>query len=516
VNEAQMIQQNLQLAIQFHQAGDLAKAGALYRQILQQMPRHPDVLHLLGLVSHQSGQHDIAVDLIRKAISITGGNPGYFSNLGLALEALNRLDEAASAYRKALSLKPDFAQALLNLCQLLGRRTDISPELLDCSMQLGSRFLSQGNLPAAEICYRDVLDQDETNSHALKALTKIYNKAGLRTTPPASDRDSRQDTVAGPCYLLIKSWGCGFWSDVGSVLGALLLAEVTDRIPVIHWGSNSLFGDGSGRDAFTHYFEPASEISLNNMEKVNSSEYFPPKWNQGNLLQEDLNKWQGSYSRMPPYSFIDRKETVAVCDFFVNVVDVMPWIPVHHPMHGKSALDVFHWLIQKYLKPRLSVVEQVEEFYRSHLADHPFVSIHLRGSDKAREAKDLAIINQSSIHRLEDLDPSWKIFLLTDDENWLRVVNERFGPRVITTSCTRTNSTQGVHFLATGSNRIRVGREVLIDTYVALRANQFIGNGWSNVSGMIAVMKNWAADDCILYGVHRLLRRNLTVYALGM
>jgi hypothetical protein len=36
------------------------------------------------------------------------------------------------------------------------------------------------------------------------------------------------------------------------------------------------------------------------------------------------------------------------------------------------------------------------------------------------------------------------------------------------------------------------GREIMIDTYLALRADRFIGNGRSNVSAMIAVMKDWA------------------------
>ena len=42
-------------------------------------------------------------------------------------------------------------------------------------------------------------------------------------------------------YLLIKSYG--FWSDVEHVIGALLLAEMTGRTPVVHWGGNSYFTD---------------------------------------------------------------------------------------------------------------------------------------------------------------------------------------------------------------------------------------------------------------------------------
>lgn len=58
-------------------------------------------------------------------------------------------------------------------------------------------------------------------------------------------------------FLLIKSWGYGFWSDVEHVIGALLLAEMTGRTPVVHWGGNSYFSDDEGGGT---PFEPFSNL----------------------------------------------------------------------------------------------------------------------------------------------------------------------------------------------------------------------------------------------------------------
>ena len=44
-------------------------------------------------------------------------------------------------------------------------------------------------------------------------------------------------------YLLIKAWGFGFFSDVNHIIGQLLIAELTGRIPIVYWGKNSLFGE---------------------------------------------------------------------------------------------------------------------------------------------------------------------------------------------------------------------------------------------------------------------------------
>jgi protein O-GlcNAc transferase len=83
---AMTIEQALQLALAHHQAGRLAEAEALYRQILTQQPNHTDSLHLLGVIALQFGRDDVAVDLISKAISIKPNIQEGHNNLGIALK----------------------------------------------------------------------------------------------------------------------------------------------------------------------------------------------------------------------------------------------------------------------------------------------------------------------------------------------------------------------------------------------------------------------------------------------
>ncbi len=63
-------QNTFDLALQHHQAGRLADAEALYRQILSEQPNDLDALHLLGVIAYQTGRNDVAVDLIRRAIDL--------------------------------------------------------------------------------------------------------------------------------------------------------------------------------------------------------------------------------------------------------------------------------------------------------------------------------------------------------------------------------------------------------------------------------------------------------------
>ena len=101
-------------ALAHHKAGRLAEAERLYRLILADESRHSDSLHLLGMVAHQTGRHEVAIDLIGQAISIVGTAPSYHYNLGVVLAELERYEEAVAAYDAALRFKPDFAEALSN------------------------------------------------------------------------------------------------------------------------------------------------------------------------------------------------------------------------------------------------------------------------------------------------------------------------------------------------------------------------------------------------------------------
>jgi len=109
------ISQAFQQAIEFHQAGHLPQAETCYLQILQIDPHHLDALHLLGLLAHELGRNELAVELIGKALALQPDFVEAHSNIGLALKELGKLDEAAGHYRKALSLRPDYAEVHSNL-----------------------------------------------------------------------------------------------------------------------------------------------------------------------------------------------------------------------------------------------------------------------------------------------------------------------------------------------------------------------------------------------------------------
>ena len=94
----------LNAGIQFHQAGRLQDAENIYRQLLAVQPRHPEVLHLMGVCAHQKGDHATAVKLIEAAVDIQPGHPAAHNSLGAVLLALGQPGEALAALQDRKSV----------------------------------------------------------------------------------------------------------------------------------------------------------------------------------------------------------------------------------------------------------------------------------------------------------------------------------------------------------------------------------------------------------------------------
>jgi predicted O-linked N-acetylglucosamine transferase (SPINDLY family) len=159
----------LDLALQHHQAGRLQEAEALYRQILLAEPKHPDALHLLGVIAHQVGRHHIAVDYICRAIGLNPAVAEFHFNLGEAYRAQGRLEEAVVAYRQALALKPAFAEACNNL---------------------GNALKEQGKLDEAVASYRQAVALQPTYAEALNNLGNALKDQGKLEEAVASFRQA--------------------------------------------------------------------------------------------------------------------------------------------------------------------------------------------------------------------------------------------------------------------------------------------------------------------------------------
>jgi protein O-GlcNAc transferase len=178
-----------QIAMQYHQSGDLAQADALYRRILQHDPNHPDALHYLGVLAYQVGQNAAAVELISQAIGVYPTASSMYCNLGLALQALGKLDSAAENYRKAVELQPDYIEAHNNLGNVFVVQNKIEaaiesyrqvlslkPDYAEVHNNLGCLLKAQGKLSEAIESFQHLLALKPDNAAGYYNLGTVFNE----------------------------------------------------------------------------------------------------------------------------------------------------------------------------------------------------------------------------------------------------------------------------------------------------------------------------------------------------
>jgi len=167
------IENLLKRAVAHHRNGEWEEAEGLYHRVLQNVPNHPDALHLLGLVNQQKGETARAEELVRRAISLDGRAPLFHLSLGNVLSARGKSNEAMESFRQALRLEPRFTEAHYNLANELLRmdRVDeavfhyqealgINPDLAEGHYNLGKAFDKLDKLAEAEASYRRALERN--------------------------------------------------------------------------------------------------------------------------------------------------------------------------------------------------------------------------------------------------------------------------------------------------------------------------------------------------------------------
>ncbi|MGI9304348.1 MAG: tetratricopeptide repeat protein, partial [Gammaproteobacteria bacterium] len=100
-------QEWLRAAFAEHQAGRLSDAEALYERVLARDPGQAQALHYLGMLCHQTGRPERAVDLLKKSVRAEP-DPIVLNNLGGMLMEQERFAEATRFYGLAVQRRPDY------------------------------------------------------------------------------------------------------------------------------------------------------------------------------------------------------------------------------------------------------------------------------------------------------------------------------------------------------------------------------------------------------------------------
>jgi predicted O-linked N-acetylglucosamine transferase (SPINDLY family) len=173
----------LNQAVAHHQAGQLAQAEALYRQVLQAAPDQPDALRLLGLIALQVGQYAMALPLLDKAIQARPGFAEAYADRGNALHRLQQYQAAVESYDQAIRLKPGFAEAYSDRGVALFMLGQYQADLESCDQAIRLKpdlAAAHGNRAAALLRLRQFQPALESCDRAIRLNPGLVEAHGNR------------------------------------------------------------------------------------------------------------------------------------------------------------------------------------------------------------------------------------------------------------------------------------------------------------------------------------------------
>jgi len=338
--------------------------------------------------------------------------------------------------------------------------------------------------------------------------------------------------MAGDRFLLIKPWSYRLWSDVEHVLGQLLIAEITNRIPVVFWPTHCLHNGFIHTNGFELYFEPVSDYTIFDLAKPEYT-FYPPFWDADNLLVEDTGKDTWMYRSIG--NLISSDANVVIGDVYFSISEIIPFVKKDNAAYGMTATEIYRYLFRKYIKVKKDILNEVQGFYQSWLKDgHPLLAVHVRREEDdmiidvrkdieeehywRRHSRKYGIKTEkelkrkyrslgkgkllkantqyhAEINKLLNRYSIKKIFLLTDSQEVVDEYREKYGDMVICTDCKRLTASEPAYHLENPVVKRRRGIEVIKDAYLAAKCDFFIGNDFSSLSRAVSRIKDWPEEN---------------------
>lgn len=418
---------------------------------------------------------------------------------------------------------------------------------------IGSALVAS-SVPAAALMAHTTSEENDCVADALVTLGTVTLRAGrpdvalpllcesLWRTPERKLAQVRyEEAMCAPKpslpqgrFLVIKALGEGFFAEVFQVLAGLVLAQSTNRTPIIDWGNGFLYSArgldsvSSGSDMppadanslFTSLFEPIPGVAqLEELtdeldgKKLTHADIWPPRWdvNQGGRT---LDAARDPVARMTPATawigaYSNRPERILVLDVPISVGEALAWVPPSHPLHGVNLWEALTHLRRAFLIPRAEIEHEAQTIVERDIRNDPFVAAHIRMGDMWAAhpgmAQDVSAIpaaisrGRARVAERLCMRSLPRVYVMTDGQRAYDLFKTRYQADMIAQSCTRTRSREALHCMSWPEHE-RLAREVLVDVLVASRADAFIGMGCSHVSAAAAWWKAWKPGQLELVG----------------
>lgn len=305
-------------------------------------------------------------------------------------------------------------------------------------------------------------------------------------------------------FLLIKALGSSLWGEVDHVICQILAAELTNRIPVVYWGMESLYSGSLTTNGYELFFEPVSKYTFHDMVRKEYT-YYPPVWKFENVLAEDTDRLRMENRDIK--SMMKSDENVVVSDIYYPIRAFLPWIKSDHWAYGKTPHQIYRRLFDTYLKLRPEILKEIKKFTNTNpnfRDEKPIIGVHVKGSAIVNEVAQLYDLNEfykPNIWQFIVRYNARHLFVITDSNKIFNQYKKLYGKNdmLIYTDSKKVPLKERIATCLLdypnkrhkGVELVKDTIEIIKDTYLAAQCDFFIGNGYSNLSNTVMRLRDW-------------------------
>lgn len=305
-------------------------------------------------------------------------------------------------------------------------------------------------------------------------------------------------------FLLIKALGHSIWSDVDHAICQIFAAKLTNRIPVVYWGMESIYSASMDTNSFELFFEPVSNFTVDDAVRKEYS-YYPSTWSYENVMAEDTDRLKMECRNLK--SMMDSDADVVISDIYYPLQAMLPWVKEDHWSYGLTPCQIYRKLFDRYLKLKPEIKKEIQKFINTNpnfRDERPILAIHVRGNAIVNEVAQIYDLNEFYKPRVWDFIVRYNIrhvFVITDSNKMFRRYKRLYGKNgmmIYPDSKKAPFQARIPTCLLDYPNKRHKGVElqkdtieIIKDTYLASQCDFFLGNGYSNLSNAVMRLKDW-------------------------
>ncbi len=271
-----------------------------------------------------------------------------------------------------------------------------------------------------------------------------------------------------PIARLEFSSGGGFGAWILSSINLVRHCERAGWTPVLDYHSgceNPFFDPAYGNNMWEQYFEPVGGLSVSELDArlADPEDPLSPEHVVGLGQAEALRIIEEHPESVYTFTFGHWRLNPPE--------DLAGWYDDQREQGRRTVGAAVH--------PKPHIVEKVEAFRRSHIGDRKVLGIHMRGTDLHYAPPVSPAEYFEPIAKYLEAEPEARIYLATDQAQYLDLMQERYGDRLLAFDCDR-STTSVAPFELEEISPYKKGEDVLIDILLLSQCD-FLLKGASNV-----------------------------------